>query len=280
MIPYSARSRKDMTMAIDKEQAQGGAKEQKERFKTLLTEVVKCHEGQLSVYIPPDNPREYPLRRKNGDDPVRAWALGEYINRYGENGKVANYEAARAELWLERGEPAQENEGQGQEQGRGRGRPKSEQSIAEKFALEAIKKYHDLSLPARKPGAFYFRVPYLKDEPGLSRLYTGIWYVTEKSITRLLDAAVYPLEVRRPQREGKTLVTSGRLKFVTTQGRERVLPFDNVVLKDGIETKLVGDVIWPQLPTDRYRLIEAINEVLFTIPVQDYADSLGWVFQD
>ena len=284
------------TVSIDPERAQLDApparspvddREQKARFKTILEDRLDVREHGLFVNIARegDEPEYYPLPRKSLNDDVRAWALGEYIERYHIKGIATNYAAALAAIWqVHRRNIQAAPEGEEKSEKRGRGRPKAQLSPEVQAAIEII---HRTAVPpegaqysASAPGSFYARVPFMPGNLECSSLYTGTWHVTEKGATRLTDIALYPLTLTRPHSASKSADFSGSLRAVNARGRELIVEFDRETLAQGLDAKFKGFAsIWPELPTRKYQLLEALNAALAwdKVSTHDSHDSLGWV---
>jgi hypothetical protein len=285
-------------MAIDvtSERAQGSspprpavptAKDEKDRFKAILLSVVKKRDGQLFAIIPPGH--EYPLRRKNGPDDVRDWALGEYIEQYGANGKQPNYEAARAEIWRELGEPAQDHTQEEKEEKRGRGRPKSKLSEEDAQALYIIRTFNDWQEDGPYPGSLFVRVPPITDTRGLdlgdparlARRYTGMWYLPgqDKPPVQLIDAALYYTDVTYPHSSAKNKPHTGNLRAVNGRGKSKLFPFTGNELRDRENNKFKHFAKWPQDIPTQARLLNAMEALFASDPAtiwHEQIDALGY----
>lgn len=258
------------------------AKEEKARFHAVLSSVIEKRDGQLIACLP--HLGERPLRRKNGQDDVRDWALSEYIERFTVNGRTANYEAARADIWREMGEPAQDRaqDAQGEpEEKRGRGRPKSKLSVDDETALSIIAEFSDWQDDGPFPGSLYARVPYLGEHIALSKRYTGLWYLPgqEKPPTRLIDAALYYTDVTYPHASAKNRPHTGTLKAVNGRGQEKLFPFSGNELRDRENNKFKHFAKWPQDIPTQARLLNAMEALFTSDPAtiwHEQVDALGY----
>jgi hypothetical protein len=290
-----------MAIEIEKEQAQGetrparaialSAKDEKDRFKAILLAVIENRDGQLFALIPPGKPREYPLRRKNGQDEIRDWALGEYIEAFSTNGRTANYEAARVAIWQELGAPAQDREtpAQDNQEKRGRERPKGKLSEEDETALYVIGQFKDWQENGPYPGSLFVRIPYLKDTRGLtlgepaqlSARYTGLWYLPgqDKPPIQMIDAAFYYTDVTYPHASAKNRPYTGTLKAVNGRGQEKIFPFTGEELQDRKNNKFKSFAKWPQSIPVQARLLDAMEALLksdLATVKHEQVDSLGY----
>jgi len=258
------------------------AQAETERFYILLSPRVHIQYGSISIELPttPGKTGLYPLSPKQSkNDQVQDWAMGEYGKLYPDEREplIRNYKAARSQVERTTDIPddAQIEPQAEQPQESAQDRPASQRSKRNAAIVQAVQKLKDFSVPAREVGVHYARVPYTEMSAG----FTGIWRLDPVKPSRLLDCAIYFTDINRPHAESKSLEYSGTLVAINAQGEEKKIPFSRDALEDkGLDAKLLGFADWPTLPTDKYRLQEALKHLMRekNVKIHDEYPSLGF----
>ncbi len=267
------------------------------RFRSILLSVVEIKQDGITARLPLDNGRvkSCPLRKTRGDDPVRSWAYLEYARLYPMDKKpsVANYEDARADIWLQadiaEGEPGQDAQA-GREEKRGRGRPKSKLSEEDAQALYIIRTFNDWQEDGPYPGSLFVRVPPITDTRGLdlgdparlSRRYTGMWYLPgqDKPPAQTINVALYYPDVTYPHSSAKNKPHTGTLKAVNWRGEAKLFPFTGNELRDRENNKFKHFAKWPQDIPTQARLLNTMEALFNSDPAtiwHEQIDTLGYV---